>query len=254
MKLSRFLRLVLLIGGALLAVSLALNVYLFRRAEQYYIDLNAVRLDPLGLSAYSEALPASDRLRVVFFGDSRAARWPVPENQTDWEFINRGVEAQTSAQSLLRFQAHVQPLQPDIVVVQVGVNDLKTIPLFPERKTAIIAALEKNIHAIVQQAKGLGARVILTTIFPTGEFPLERRLLWSPDIESAVQDVNVYLRSLADSEVSILDAAVVLSKDGRANAAYYDDELHLNQAGYVALNRELVPMLTALSNSTEKLP
>jgi lysophospholipase L1-like esterase len=254
MKSSRFLPWLLLFGGAVLIASLALNVFLFQRARQYYLDMNAVRLDPLGLSTYSDVPSAFTGVRVVFFGDSRAARWPLPENQTDWEFINRGIEAQTAAQAVLRFQAHVQPLQPDMVIVQAGVNDLKTIPLFPERKTAIIASAKENIRDIVQQAKNLGAHVIVTTIFPVGEFPLERRLFWSPDIDVAVQDVNEYLRSLVSSDVSVLDTAAILSKDGRANAEYYDDELHLNQAGYAVLNRELIPVLTSLSNTTEKLP
>jgi lysophospholipase L1-like esterase len=251
---NRFLRGLLFIGGTVLMVSLAANIFLFQRARQYYLDMNAVHLDPLGLNTYSGVPSASTGVRVVFFGDSRATRWPLPGNQTDWEFINRGVEAQTAAQAVLRFQAHVRPLQPDMVVVQAGVNDLKTIPLFPERKTAIIASVKENIRDIVQQAKNLGAHVIVTTIFPIGEFPLERRLFWSPDIDIAVQDVNEYLRSLVSSDVSVLDTAAILSKDGRANTEYYDDELHLNQAGYVVLNRELTSLLTSLSNTTEKLP
>jgi len=91
MKSNRFLRGLLFFSGVGLIVSLALNVFLFQRARQYFLDMNAVRLDPLGLSVYSDVPSASAGVRIVFFGDSRAARWPVPENQTDWEFINRGV-------------------------------------------------------------------------------------------------------------------------------------------------------------------
>jgi lysophospholipase L1-like esterase len=239
----------------LLLIAVALNVVLFNRARQYYLDLNAVRLNPLDLTAYPIAPVAPvDNPRIVVFGDSRAARWSIPVDADQFEVVNRGVEAETSAQAALRFAAHVTPLQPDLVIVQVGVNDLKTIPLFPERKAEIVAATKENIRQIVEQAAAAGARVVLTTIFPVGEFPLERRIFWSPDIEAAVQDVNDYLRSLANSEVTIWDAAATLSTAGRANAAYYADELHLNQAGYAVLNRELAPLLTPLLNSTEKLP
>lgn len=39
--------------------------------------------------------------------------------------------AQTSAQVVWRFAEHIAPLQPDKIILQVGINDLKTIPLFP---------------------------------------------------------------------------------------------------------------------------
>jgi lysophospholipase L1-like esterase len=246
---------VLVAVAFLLLASVALNVVLFNRARQYYFDLNAVRLNPLDLTTYPIApTQPAVKPRVVVFGDSRAARWPIPANADQFEVINRGVEAETSAQAALRFAAHVTPLRPEIVIVQVGVNDLKTIPLFPERKAEIVAATKENIRQIVEQATAAGAQVVLTTIFPVGDFPLERRLFWSPDIETAVQDVNDYLRSLSSIEVSVWDTAAILSTVGHANAAYYDDELHLNQAGYTVLNHALPPLLTTVSDSTEKLP
>ncbi|MEK0196152.1 hypothetical protein WME70_32745, partial [Microcoleus anatoxicus PTRS1] len=45
---------------------------------------------------------------------------------------------------------HVASLKPKIIVIQVGVNDLKAIPLFPEQKEAIIRNCETNI-AILNQ-------------------------------------------------------------------------------------------------------
>lgn len=230
-----------------LLISVALNVVLFNRARQYYLDLNAVRLNPLNLSSYPDAAPApAVRPRLVFFGDSRAARWPVTADDNQFEVINRGVEAETSAQATLRFAAHITALQPAIVVVQVGVNDLKTIPLFPEHKAAIIAATKENVRYIVEQTAALGAQVILTTIFPVRDFPLERRLFWSPEIEAAVEEVNTDLRSLAADNVIILDATAILADNGRAKPEYYLDELHLNDAGYTVLNQELAHLLSGI--------
>ncbi len=237
---NRIGRYVLIVIALLLVASVALNVVLFDRARRYYLDLNAARLNPLDLNAYSNAsLAPSAKPRLVFFGDSRATRWPVTTIFDQFEVVNRGVEAETSAQAALRFSAHVVPLHPAVLVIQVGVNDLKTIPLFPERKTEIIAATEQNIRHIVEQANALGAQVILTTIFPVGEFPLERRIFWSPEIDSAVQEVNDYLRSLSAENVDVFDAAAILAEKGRANPLYYSDELHLNDDGYAALDQEL---------------
>ena len=118
-----------------LAVSIQLNIQLYREAADNYRDLNGVRLDPLGLSVYAAAnqqsLPA-ERPVVVIIGDSRAAEWTAP-TMSNFTFVNRGIGAQTTAQVLGRFAPDVAPVTPDIAVIQVGINDLKALPLFPER-------------------------------------------------------------------------------------------------------------------------
>jgi len=158
---------------ALLFASLALNWILYSYAQQYYLQLNGTRLDPLGLTFHSfENLPDAPipgKTRVVFFGDSRVADWPAPSDMAEFEFINRGIGAQTSVQTLQRFDYHVKPLQPQIIIVQTCINDLKTIPLFPALKKTIIAKCQENIQQIVTKSADLGARVILTTIFPISE-------------------------------------------------------------------------------------
>ncbi len=131
--------LTLLIG---LGVSLLENLRLYQSGERYQRDIHSVRLDPLGLKALPPSpLPTvqPDRQRtVVFFGDSRAAEWPAPAGRPDTQFINRGIGAQTSIQVASRFAAHIVPVRPDVVVVQVGINDLRVIPFFPQEKAQII--------------------------------------------------------------------------------------------------------------------
>ena len=84
-----------------------------------------------------------------------------------------------------RFAAHIAPLRPDYILLQVGINDLKTIPIFPDRRPVIIANCLANIRAILQQSTDLGATVILTTNFPVSEASFERRLFfWSDDVGS----------------------------------------------------------------------
>jgi lysophospholipase L1-like esterase len=236
-----------LLSVALLA-SVVLNLILFTQSRQYYLQLNETRLDPLGLSSYSpdslQNAANPDKAIAVFFGDSRAADWPPPD-LASFEFVNRGIGAQTSAQALQRFDYHVKPLHPRVVLVQVGINDLKTVPLFPERKRAIIAGCEENIRHIVTQSVDGGATVVLTTIFPTGEVPLERQPFWSPDVAQAVSDVNTYIRSLQAQDVIVLDAYSILSNEsGMMRDEYAQDMLHLNAAGYAALNEHLMPILS----------
>jgi hypothetical protein len=215
MKPNRSLWLVFALTFVALLASVALNITFFVQGRQYYLQLNETRLDPLGLSYFTSTNgqpdPADlDRPAVVFFGDSRAADWPAP-NLDRFDFINRGIGAQTSSQALLRFDDHVTPLRPRVVALQIGVNDLKTLALFPERKEVIIAACKDNIRRIVGRAGEIGATVILTTIFPVGEPPLERMPFWSSDISRGVDEVNGYIRSLAAPNVVVLDAYAILA-------------------------------------------
>lgn len=247
-RLSRGLRIVFSLLILFVVGSLALNVVLFNRARQYYIELNGDRLDPLQLSAFSGELPRiSGKIRAVFYGDSRAVRWPAPTLDARFDFVNRGLEGQTTEQVLLRVDYHLAPAHPQIVILQVGVNDLKTIPLFPNRKIAIIANCKDNIRQIIQRANELGATVIVSTIFPVGNPPLERQPFWSADISAAIEEVNQYIRSLAQPKVIVFEADSVLSDGQQLKPQYAQDEMHLNAQGYQVLNEELTRILLGIN-------
>ena len=226
--------------------SITLNALLYGELRKFYTQLYAVELDPLGFSHFQdETVPqASSKSTLVFFGDSRTAQWPAPQLE-GFTFINRGIGNQTSTQVLLRFEKHIQPLKPDIVVIQVCINDLKTIPLFPERKQEIISTCEENIKLLVQKSLHLDATVILTTVFPaSGNVPLARKLVWSNDIYDAIREVNRFILSLKNQEVIIFDTASILSDpEGNTKLEYVYDLLHLNDEGYEVLNVELVQIL-----------
>ena len=231
----------------LFLVSLGLNGYLFLKARQYYLELNGTRLDPLGLSIYPVGLEAQredEEMTAVFFGDSRAAQWPNPTGLDNYHFINRGIGSQTSVQAAARFQQHVTPLKPDLIIVQMCINDLKTIPLFPHSEQAIIQNCLANIEQVLAEAEQIGASVILTTVFPVGDAPLERQIFWSPKIAEAVTAVNSQIQQKADDTVYIFDAYnLLLDERGLLNQEFALDELHLNETGYAYLNDELIQFL-----------
>ncbi|MEA3397944.1 MAG: hypothetical protein U9R05_10825 [Chloroflexota bacterium] len=92
--------------------------------------------------------------------------------------------------------------------------------------------------------------MILSTVFPVGEAPLERRPFWSDEVALAVNEVNDYLYTLASERVMVFDAFSVLADEGgELRREYRQDELHLNGAGYEVLNRELERMLACASTT-----
>lgn len=177
--------------------------------------------------------------RVVFFGDSRADWWDVPV-VLGFHCIAAGVPGASAPYLAQRFQRMVAPLRPDIVVVQMGVNDLAGLhPRSPELDL-VIAATRNAIATVVGAARTLGATVIVTTIFPLARG-------YQPDqaVQAAIRALTAALSALAGEGVQLFDSAAVLTgPDGYVCPAYADDELHLSHAGYAALNEALTPLLT----------
>lgn len=242
------------LAGLLLGLlaSLSMNLWLLQRARHYARLMHLTSLDPIGTRGYqagagpAEALAtpaaAPQTRRVVFFGDSRARQWPAPGGA--FHFVNRGVSGQTSLQALTRFEAHVPALAPDVVVIQVGANDLAAIALLPGSREQIVADCKANIAQIVERSRALGAMVILTTIIPIGDVTPGQRLFWSPEVRAALAEVNAFLAGLAAEGVVVLDTAPPLTRaNGHVAAAYQADSLHLNPEGYAVLNRELMALL-----------
>lgn len=227
--------------------SLYANAWIWQRSQEYYHAMNHIRLDPLGLQSYANAPErATEQPTIVFFGDSRAQEWPAPPDMPELRFINRGIGAQTTAQVSGRYMQDVHSLNPKLIIIQVGINDLKTIALFPDQKNTIIADCIANIEQIIHEAKNDGSRVLLTTIFPTRAPSLERQIYWSDEIVAAIRDVNTAILALQSDDILVLDTTALLSdQQGLLRTDLSKDMLHLNADGYAVLNRELVKIISS---------
>lgn len=62
--------------------------------------------------------------QVVFIGDSITQNWGDDWYFTGKPYINRGIGGQTSKEIMLRFREDVIRLNPDIVVILAGANDI----------------------------------------------------------------------------------------------------------------------------------
>lgn len=253
---GRYLMLLLLFLIVALLLSLVANRALLQRARSYERLFNMMRRDPLGLEQFEMSENSALQGSVVFFGDSRARQWPVPPaRQPGAVYANRGIDGHTSTQARLRFDAHVRPLQPRVVVVQVGVNDLVGIPLLPEQRDTIVAETQANIAAIVAAARDAQAVVILTTIFPPAHTTFADWLSNAAEVAGAIDEVNAFLKTLAGDDVLVMDTAVVLADDrGRVRDEYRLDLWHLSPEGYAALNQALTPLLAQALSERSRPP
>lgn len=221
-----------------LCFSLAANLLGFYGFKKLYRKTKLQAVFPATSSSYplnnTTSLSRADN-RVVLFGDSRISDWTLLPNVTGLEFINKGVAGETSAQSKLRLERDVLDLAPDLVILQIGVNDLVTIGVAPELEERIVAQLIRNLEYLVESIREQDIPVLILTIIQPSTPPFYRLPVWSSRIPLLVEKTNEWLEKLASSEdVTVLNSAEVLDKGG---GNIYRDTLHLNNRGYSLLNK-----------------
>jgi len=171
--------------------------------------------------------PARGEDRVVFMGDSITEGWSraSPDFFDGRPYIERGISGQTTPQMLLRFRADVVALEPAVVVILAGTNDIagNTGPMTNEM-------IEDNLASMIEIAAWNDIRVVLASILPTDRYP------WAPEVEPAsrVVAINRWLEEYAGRNDHIyLDYYAAMVNDaGGLDERYTYDGVHPNEAGY----------------------
>lgn len=251
-------KLVLILLAVGLLGSLVGNGTLFHQAVSRLRVEASLRLNPTFLLYREEnrrlTPPRPEVNRVILFGDSRIREWSGLHGDERYEFVNRGIGGETTAQMLGRLEADVIALQPGFVVLQLGVNDLKQFGVLAspgklgEQTRERIGQIARTLHAA-------GITTIVTTIFPVGEIPWKRRLVWSSETEEWIGRINAWLlEGGMGGGIHVWNCDAFLVRDGRLDPAFARDELHLNAAGYRELSSRMLNFLDGLSRSSADYP
>lgn len=178
-------------------------------------------------------IPAFALAAAVLLGDSLTEAWPYadPALFASGSFVSKGVGGQTSAQVLARFERDVVALDPAVVVILAGTNDVAENqgPTPPEATLA-------NLEAMAVRARAAGIRVVLATLPPAADIPWRRGLCPGPKIVA----LNEGIRALAvatgavllDFHTALLDQA---DPSLGMKRALTEDGVHLNAAGYAVM-------------------
>jgi lysophospholipase L1-like esterase len=165
--------------------------------------------------------------RVVFMGNSItegfaprfAALFPGKP------YVGRGISGQTTPQMLVRFRQDVIALEPAVVVILGGTNDLagNTGP-------ATIEMIADNLASMAELAKANGIRVVLASVLPTYDYP------WSPGREPAAKIValNAWMKDYAAAQGMVyLDYHSAMADERQGlRRELSEDGVHPNEAGY----------------------
>jgi lysophospholipase L1-like esterase len=199
---------------------------------QEYKQWSGIKNDWANLGYYNEAnaklkSPAPDEKRVVFMGNSITEGWILthPEYFKTNPYIDRGISGQTTPQMLIRFRADVIDLNPGIVVLLCGVNDIAQ-----NTGPATLEMIENNIASMAELAKANGIKVILCSVLPAYDFP------WKHGLEPAEKIVilNSWIKGYALEKGFIYLDYFSFMADSRngLKAEYSEDGVHPNKEGY----------------------
>ena len=189
--------------------------------------------------------PAKGEKRVVLMGNSITDGWPHtrPDFFKNNNLIGRGIGGQTSYQFLLRFREDVINLQPKVVVINYGTNDIaeNTGP-YDEDLTY------GNVLSMVELARYHKCKVVLTSCLPAGGFS------WRPAITDGmdkIRSLNARVKAYAEAnKIPYVDYFnAMLNEDGTAmNPELANDNpgVHPNAAGYAIMESLLLPVIKKL--------
>lgn len=195
-------------------------------------DMRAIRLllsDWGGLTRYGSEnteLPALQpgEKRVVFLGDDITENWSS-EFFAGKPYLNRGIAQQTSPQMLVRFRQDVIALEPAVVIIQAGTNDIARLT-GPGTQGMMI----ENFQSMVELAQVHGIKVVLASILPVCDCT-ETQTVQRPI--GKIRGMNAWLREYAEEKGAVyLDYYSALADDREMKPEYTTNGFLPNEAAY----------------------
>lgn len=173
------------------------------------------------------APPAEGEARVVFMGNSITIGWlhKMPGFFEGKPYVNRGISGQTTPQMLLRFRQDVIALQPRVVVILAGTNDIagNTGPMTLEQ-------IRDNLVSMAQLARANGIEPVLCSVLPAYDYP------WRPGLNPnlKIPALNAMIEAYArEQNMVYLDyfSAMADARNG-LGPDLASDEVHPTLKGY----------------------
>ncbi len=195
--------------------------------------------DVVRLDRYQQANVNVKPGTVVFAGNSITDAWPKnsPAFFADNNFTGRGIGGQTTQGLLLRFRQDVIELKPVAVVINMGTNDIaENNGQYDPRLTF------DCIKSMAELADYHGIKVILSSVLPVKEY---RWNLEVKDVPAKIAALNADIKAFAlEKGFAYIDYFTPMSEpDGALKAAYGNDGVHPNKAGYAVMEQEVLKVV-----------
>jgi lysophospholipase L1-like esterase len=168
--------------------------------------------------------------RVVFLGDEITEYWGRGNTKffPGKPYLNRGIKGQTTPQMLVRFRQDVIALQPKVVVILAGTNDLASLtgPITQ-------AMFAENMMSIVELARANNIRVVLASLTPICDCYTKQSALRS---FGKIIGMNEWIKEYAAQSGSVyLDYYSAMAEGRNLKKELTNDGLLPNDAGYAVM-------------------
>lgn len=179
--------------------------------------------------AANNALPPADAReeRVIFMGNSITEGWlkSDPSFFTGKPYVNRGISGQTTPQMLIRFRQDVIDLNPKVVVLLAGTNDIAE-----NRGPTTLEAIFENIVSMAELAKVHQIAMVICSVLPAYDYS------WRPDLAPAekIYSLNQMLAAYCKQEhLAFVDFHTPMADERKGlQKIYGEDGVHPNLTGY----------------------
>jgi lysophospholipase L1-like esterase len=182
--------------------------------------------------------PTKGENRVVFMGNSITQGWKEthPNFFSENPFIDRGISGQTTPQMLIRFRQDVIALQPKVVVILAGTNDIagNTGP-------STLEMIMDNLSSMAEVANANKIKVILCSVLPAYDYP------WRKGMESNIKipKLNEMIKSYCEKKGFYYLDFFSEMNDGNNGmiAEFTTDGVHCTSKGYEKMESMVKPAI-----------
>ena len=197
-----------------------------------------INTDWPNLAKYREAneklkSSSSNGDRIVLIGDSITEGWTEfnPKFFQQNNFVNRGISGQTTPQMLIRLKPDAVRLDPKMIVINAGTNDIagNTGPSTPEM-------IIDNICSMAEIAIKNNIDVALSTILPVYKYPGNDEVADPPKIISVINSaLEEYCKK---NSLIYIDYYSSLVDDKKGlKSEYGNDGVHPTKEGYDVMEK-----------------
>lgn len=223
-------RIIIIITSVILIASLLIVTALFWK--QIYYGLKCV--------AFSVQNNKATERGVVFTGDSITDFCDLDKYYPELDAYNRGISADTTSGLLKRLKQSIFDLNPSVVVILMGINDLmfydKTPQEVADNFIKIIDAVNNNLP---------NTEIVIQSVYPV----YDKQYRIAERGETYIPELNGLLKEIAIEKGAVFaDIYPVLCEQGskRLIKELSDDGLHPNEAGYRIISGILNPLIDSI--------
>lgn len=181
---------------------------------------------------------SAEHNQVVFIGDSIIELYPTYELFADKDKVvyNRGISGDTSDKMLERLDKNALNINPDIVYILVGTNDIA--------RSIDHDVIIGNIAKSIEKCKQNGVQKIVVS----GLYPVNKSInssMVGGRTNKEIKELNGKLKTKTEQLGAIFSdlTSVLADKDGNFNKDYTYDGLHPNAKGYQVITNAIMSVI-----------